>query len=701
MFRHAIHSPPFSLLVVALVSTGLMTAGAARAEDAHAGKLPVKNIVLFNSGVGFYEHLGQVEGNTQVDLKFNVRDINDLLKSMVLEDLDGGQISTVSYGSRDPITKTLKTFAIDLTNNPTLAELLAQVRGEQVEIDAPNKITGTIIGIERRRQRVGKDEVVEQDILNLLTDEGLRSVALETVGRIKLVNPELDAELRQALALLATSHATDKKTVSIEFLGEGNRRVRVGYIKESPVWKTSYRLALSGDGPPHLQGWAIVENTTDKDWQDVSLTLVSGRPISFVMDLYSPLYAPRPVVELDLYASLRPQVYNQDMADKERRFTAAATPEFAPQDATAKEEVDALAARRRPASRGQGGGMGGGGFGGGGLGVDLARGVRSVAEAGDVGEMFRYVIATPVTLARQRSAMLPIVNQSIEGKKVSIYNQRVHVKHPLNGLKLKNTSGLHLMQGPVTVFDDGIYAGDAKLADLPPGAERLVSYAMDLDVEVAPTSRGKPEELLSARLVKGTLFTTRKFARTHSFEVKNSGDESRSLLIEYPRNTSWKLLAPKKPAETTRDLYRFAVEAEPGKPVKLTIEEERVVEQRVAVTNLNDNAIRIYLRARSISDSVKEALQEVVRRKAQLAELAARRGRLTGTIQTIGKEQERIRRNMQQLQRNSDLYNRYVKKFTDQEDQVEQVRAEIETLTNEEVRQRKELDNFLMNLDMA
>src|SRR5207245_5747446 len=133
------------------------------------------------------------------------------------------------------------------------------------------------------------------------------------VQRIRLLNERLDAELRQALEVLATGHDTQKKTVSVRFEGKGQRKVSVAYIAATPVWKTSYRLVLDEEEAPFLQGWAIVENTTDDDWTDVRLALVSGRPISFAMDLYQPLYADRPLVQPETYATLRPQVYGQAM----------------------------------------------------------------------------------------------------------------------------------------------------------------------------------------------------------------------------------------------------------------------------------------------------------------------------------------------------------------------------------------------------
>lgn len=689
------------VLTICLAELAALPAPAAESSESQA---PLTRVLLFNSGVGFFEHRTEVEGDATIDLKFNVDDVNDLLKSMVLEDFGGGRISTITYGSMEPITKTLKTFAIDLTSNPTLATLLAQVRGERIEIDAPNPVTGTIVGIETRKRKVG-EETIEAEYLNLLTDSGLRSVPLADVGRIKLLNEKLDAELRQALGVLALGHATDKKTVTLNFLGQGKRPVRVGYVRQAPIWKTSYRLVLDKNERPFLQGWAIVENTTEDDWRDVSLTLVSGRPISFVMDLYQPLYVPRPVVEPELFASLRPQTYGQDLAKREEEFSARA------KDADERSAMLGLEARKEAAS---GVAMGryfraGGAMGGEAAdkaaaapaAINLQRGVESLAQAGDVGELFQYVIDTPVNLPRRQSAMLPIVNGPVEGDKVSIYNPAVQAKHPLNGLRVKNTTGLHLMQGPITVFDGGAYAGDARIEDLSPGGERLISYALDLETEVAHETKGSPEQLLSVKIVKGVAHATRKYQRSQHYTVKNSGDADKQVLVEYPHETPWKLIAPEKPTETTRDLYRFAVTAEPGKPAKLDVTEEQTVAQAIAINNLDDGAMQIYLRASAVSDAVKQALREVVKRKREIDALAGRQAQLEQQIATIGQEQARIRENMAQLDRHSDLYTRYVKKFGQQEDEVEKLRQQIAEIQESLKAKRQGLEEYLVGLNIG
>ena len=366
--RHAHGNPALVLFVLAVACCApRAAAGQGVAPAVKTEIVPLKKIVLFNAGVGYFEHGGQVEGDATVDLRFNVDDINDLLKSMVLQDLGGGNISTVTYASRDPVTRALQTFSIDLTQSPSLADLLRQIRGEKVDLEIegtpkPERVEGTILGVETRKKPVGdKGELVDVDMLSLLTQFGLRNVRLDNVNTIRLVNPKLNDELQQALAILATSHSTDRKTVTLAFQGKGRREVRVGYIQETPIWKTSYRLVLDDEQKPYLQGWAIVENTTEEDWDNVDLTLISGRPISFRMDLYQPLYVTRPLVVPELFASLLPRTYDQDLGAVENEFRANAKAAAAPSagsnalaDANrAVRKADSLADEKGAALRGR------------------------------------------------------------------------------------------------------------------------------------------------------------------------------------------------------------------------------------------------------------------------------------------------------------------------------------------------------------
>ncbi|HZN69973.1 MAG TPA: hypothetical protein VFB66_32155, partial [Tepidisphaeraceae bacterium] len=338
-----------------------------------AQDVPVKVVVLFSSGVGYFEHFGTVRGDGSTELRFKTQQINDILKSLVLQDLDGGKVAAVTYPSQDPVAKTLRSFQVDITSNPTLAELLNQLRGAKVSLTtgAAENLSGTILGVEKKQRPVGKGDdskPVEVAVLNLLTGGGIRSVTLDEVTNLQIEDPQLRDELQRALSALAQARDQDKKPVSISFRGQGDRRVRLGYVVEAPVWKTSYRLLLSDDqanaapqgrepgraapnrtegpnkgneraeksplpGSGKLQGWAIIENQTDSDWNDVQLSLISGRPISFIQNLYQPLYIPRPVVQPELYASLTPQTYEGGIAtrtDAPAEFAARAPAAPAP-----------------------------------------------------------------------------------------------------------------------------------------------------------------------------------------------------------------------------------------------------------------------------------------------------------------------------------------------------------------------------------
>ena len=280
-------------------------------------------------------------------------------------------------------------------------------------------MTGTIIGVEQQKQPVNKEAVVEVEFLNVMTADGLRSIRLADVQRLRFANPLMDKELGNALEVLAKSHDTQKKSVSISFTGQGKRQVRVGYVVENPIWKTSYRLVLSKKDKPFLQGWAVVENSSDEDWKDVHMSLVSGRPISFQMDLYQPLYVPRPVVEPELFASLRPPTYSSDLEKKPamaermggdgkegKDDLSVKLPLLQMEPDSNKVPVSQQDARSaKPREKG----------------LNIHESVASAATATSLGDFFQYAIDQPVTLPRQKSAMLPIVNKDIEAARVSIY----------------------------------------------------------------------------------------------------------------------------------------------------------------------------------------------------------------------------------------------------------------------------------------
>ncbi len=695
-------------IIAALFALVLFPAAGLFAQaDEKDADVPLSALVLFTSGVGYFQHDGVVDGNAKMELTFSTAQVNDLLKSLVLRDLDGGSISSVTYSSRDPITRTLKSFSVDLTSSPTLANVLTQTRGEQIEVTlnaaaaaaagmtGGNTVKGSIISVETREASSGTKGDFAGEFLNLNTAAGMMSLALIDVQGIRFVRKDVQDDLAQALQVLSSSHGIEKKKLVLHFAGTGRRRVRIGYILESPVWKTTYRLVLADNGQHLLQGWALVENTSDTDWKSVALSLVSGRPITFTMDLYQPLYVQRPEVQMELYQSLLPKTNQMAMDEQPPEAEAASADDAAAAPAPAPPSAAKAAAPSAASGLLSGGGTSQRSD------FSVSQGVAAAATGGQVGELFQYVIEKPVTLARQTSAMLPILNQVVTGERCSLYNPSTDPKYPLNAVKVKNASSLHLMQGPITVFDGGSYAGDAQITDMAPGAEQLVTYALDLDTEVSPTQGSSTATLVSVKISKGVFLYTNKAQREMDYAIQNRGTKAKTVLIEYPLQSDWTLASPARPTEQTRDAYRFAVPVAAGKSGSLAVVETKMISQSVALSSMGSDQVAFYVASQVVSQAVKTALQKLVALQAKVSDTVQQRSLKEARVNDISSDQARIRQNMDRLAQTSDLYKQYVKTLTDEETELAGLRTDIANLRNQEASQRKDVAGFIQTLEVS
>ena len=686
-----------ALLALALAPNAILVAQTPPPPPARAS-VPVRRVVLFSSGVGYYEHDGTVHGDGTAELRFKTDQINDVLKSLVLQDRDGGRVTTVTYPSQAPLSKTLRSFQVDITRNPSLAELLNQLRGARVTVEVgPEKISGTILGVETRRkaagQGAGAGEPVVVPTLDIITGATIRSVELPSVSSLSLDDPELQDELTKALAALAQARDQDKKAVRIDFAGSGDRRVRIGYVVEAPVWKTSYRLLL-GEKRNQLQGWGIVENQTESDWNDVSLSLVSGRPISFIMDLYQPLYATRPTVVPELFAGLRPQIYESGISSAVD--SVAMAPAAAPSGAAAMQR------RARPA-------IGRGPNGEplamqlsevvvtNGYAADVDESVRAMATGVNLGQLFEYSIGN-VTLPRQKSAMLPIITDSVTVERLSIYNAAVLPKNALTGVRLKNTTGKLLLQGPITVVDKNNYAGDARIDDVPAGQERLLSYGVDLQLVIDNSSAYQTDGVVTGKIVKGVLQLQTKHVASREYRVENKSEDEKTILIEHPFRQGWKLVDTQTPVETTPTLYRFQGKALPKKVTKLVVREEMVTGESVVIASVDPGTLLMYVQSGALSKDVRDALAKAVELRQKVAETERQISERQQRLAQITQEQARIREDMKAVAQSTPYYARLLAKLNEQESTIEKLQRERDDLMVRRDSQRRELEEYVSNL---
>ncbi len=714
--------PLFPLLPTFSVALLLFSQSLALAQDGKADVLPVRQVTLFSSGVSYTERRGAIDGDATVPLTFRVGQINDILKSMVLLD-SAGKVQPATYTARDPIGHTLQSFAVDVTGDLSLRQILVQLRGARVTVEAPNKptITGQIVSVEEKQIAGDDGKAITASFLNLLTDptpgkeSGLATVRLDGDRTIRFLDERLNREFRGALGLLATATDDQRRQVTLHFAGNGRREVRVGYVVEAPIWKMSYRLLIGGAAPdkaggkPYLQGWAMVENTSDDDWKGIKLALVSGRPISFIEDLYQPLYIRRPEVAPDIVASAVPQTHDSDLAagkDVAKRESVEAP---APKTVVPSRRSSAGSTNNRQGFRGDAAGPRGDNGPGGAptaaadkpaeIAELLRQSVAAQATGQRAGALFQYNVTTPVTLPRQQAALIPVIAQDIDAEKVLLFNADAGSRFPLNAVRVHNVTGLHLKGGPVTLFDDGVYAGDARMEDIPPGDTRLLSYAVDLSVEVerqAPTG-GAVETSISIK--RGVLLITSRAKIETTYTLKSKSDKPRTVLVEHPFDAAYKLIAPPKALERTAALYRFAVPLAAGESRTLKVVVERPISQTVGIVDADVDTLLSYSSRKEASAKLRGALQEVIQRRRRVQELQAAAANRAQEVQSINTDQERIRKNMTALDKGSALYKRYVASLDAQETKIESLRQDAIRLRSQAEAADKELRGYVDKLE--
>jgi hypothetical protein len=319
-------------------------------------------------------------------------------------------------------------------------------------------------------------------------------------------------------------------------------------------------------------------------------------------------------------------------------------------------------------------------------------------DAEEVEDSYQYVVTDRVTVPRQKSAMMPLFDQEVKGARVSIYNEKVQGKNPLLGLRFKNTTDQPLMQGPVMVHEGGRYAGDARLADMQPGEERLLGYAIDLGVEVLPAQEKKWEKMVSVAIRKGHLISRWEQHTLKKYHVKNRSRQDRTLVIEHPASTDIRIVSAHKPYETARDVHRFEVKVPAGKAATLDVEELRDDGANLQLQSLTETYLTFYLAADATTPKVKEVLQQVQGKNHVLADLEREVQAVGEQIKPLVTDQERLRANMDRLPRDSALYKRYLDKLDEQETQLEKLQAAVKSKRETLAKQRDELEKYLRDL---
>jgi hypothetical protein len=646
-----------------------------------AADLPIREVILYKHGVGFFERAGKLEAGDTARIDFKADDMNDVLKSLTITDRSGGKISGVRYDASEPLEERLKNFPFAVGTGSTLAVFLDQMKGARVEMKLGNEtVAGVIVSA-----RLLKAKESDHETVTLLTDSGeMRTFDLAAASSVKFTDVKLQGLLKDYLSVLNQARSKDRRSVYIDSIGAAARDLIASYMTPSPVWKSSYRLLFAPQGEPTLEGWAIVDNTSGDDWNNVRLSVVSGRPISFITQLYAPKYVTRPNAELADNQAAAPTVFEGSVTGSLLAVPSAGLP-------------------AAMAHLGSGAGVGGGRYritdsdqi------VSLNSSISSTAEGREAGDLFEYSFSSPVTVKKGESAMLPFLQQKLGARKLLIYQENFGV-NPQNAAELTNSTGKTLDGGPITVYDSGTYAGEALVETVKAGDKRLISYGVDLGTRITTKFDSSKNVVREIHAFRGTLTSKYAMEEVKTFTIKNVDAKAKTLIIEHPQRPGYKLLEPAKATETTANANRFEVKLAASASETFVIREERVYDQNTSLTSMTPDTISVWLENKALSASGRRQLEQIAQKKRDIADNAAALQLADSGISDLTQDQTRVRANIQSLnavKNQQELVQQYASQLAANETKMAALRDQQSNLKRKKTTLESELNTLMEKMD--
>jgi hypothetical protein len=791
-------------------------------DESTATKLPVRRVILYKTGVGYFEHLGRIQNDQSIRIDFTSGQLNDVLQSLTILDLNGGRIAGVNYNSEAPLSQRLGTLRLPLEETTDVSKFYGALRGARLEVSSGrSSITGRLLSVERKT-RVSGGTTLEVDLATLVSDSGeVHSVELTPAVSVRLAESDVSGEVSRYLGLLSSVRQQDIRRMTIETTGTGDRQLYVSYISEVPVWKTTYRIVLPSKAgeSPLLQGWAIVDNTVGEDWDNVELSLVAGAPQSFIQQLSQPYYARRPIIGLPELAQLSPQTHESAMlggigglsgvvtdpsgaviagadikvysesggmvatsaSDGQGKYEVGDLPAgnyrvvfsrlgfksvdlqnislgngrelnqnvgleigSSAQTVTVEATADSVqtenaevgaAANGRVGSgsrlgsngysgrndrmgSGSGNGVGAGeayGTGGGipngasasfnANSVNAARDAMSAAANGlELGDLFEYKLKDRVTIRKNESALVPIVQAHVDAEKVSLWNTSFGSARPLRALWLTNSSPVTLDSGSFSVLEGEAFAGEGLTDAIKPGEKRLLSYASDLGVRINRVATSDPQRVTHVRVEHGVMIQTSELRQETRYLVHDDDATARTVLIEHPLLNGWILSTDTpKPDETTSSAYRFKVPVDAKDSATLVVRESKPVATNYQIGGIDEDQLKLFIGQKSINPEVEAAFRKIIEQKAKVAALEDESTKRDDESKAIYDDQQRIRENLKALKGSPEertLTQRYTKQLDDQENRLQALQRESTDLEKQHDEAQTELDKMIDSLTL-
>ena len=676
----------------------------------------IKKITIFKHGVSYFIQEGFQKGNGTFELEFKIDEMNDVLKSLfVLDTSEKGYISSISYDAALDTPQLLKSIMLDIPDTDSFSSLITQIKGAKANliVGEAEKISGTVMGIELVEKFTKEVKITEKLLTLLKDDDVVTKIPFTEIRSFEILSDDLKKDLKFFLDTIITGKKKDSKKIIINCESGGDeeteRKIIVSYIRESPIWKTSYRLIMSKqqalDQKCLISGWALIENTTNSDWENVELSLVAGMPVSFIYEFYKPIYIERPKIQPPRVLSAKPTEIEEGM-EKEKfvkyELAEEAKPAPAPKmKAAGRRGVVAGEIPTAPMAQ---------------MATSITGGVsdemladkfrsQTIAQTKDLGELFEYNISNPVSIKRKQSALVPILSEVIKAKKILLYNKNENDKNPNACLEITNNTNLTLERGPVTIVYEDNLAGEAIIPFLNKEDTRLLNYAVEQAVII---NHEQKSESLNVHRISISSSYCYEYYHTNvatTYKIKNKTNEEKELYLDHPKTYGYKFIEKPEEPEETANYWRFTIKLKPKDAVVFELKEQIENYSSYYIWNWSKEdfmkKISFYIQQRFINSKLEQQLTEIALLIGKANELRDKKSKLENERSQMTQEQDRIRQNLSALgntTQESALREKYVKKLSEQENRFERIKAEIEQLDREIIALNSEIEKKINTL---
>jgi|JI10StandDraft_1071094.scaffolds.fasta_scaffold49245_2 hypothetical protein len=693
----------------------LTTAFCVFALPAAADTLPLKRVAISTSGLALFEHQGTVAGNADIQVPVRLDAVDDVLKSLVVMD-SAGEFGGVSLPGREPLAQSFRDLPFNREDLNSPVTLMNALQGAEIEISGATTIKGRLMNVVPENVNLENGDTVIRHRVSVMTADGVKAALLENLNNVRFTEASVQKQIDRALEAIYTNRIRDQRELTVSLKGSQSRDVGITYVQAAPLWKSAYRLVMpEGSDKAFLQGWAILENTTGIDWDQVNVTILSGAPVTYRQSLYESYYLGRPELPVKVMDRVMPRVDTGTLgsvaeadgyADKkvmEKEFRRA---EAAPMmkamganmatadSAVAMESMAYGGAPPMPAMAAAP--------------MEMAQATMAVAQ--DAATQMVFTFPEPVTLTAGNSLMVPFISREIPAERIWLYQPETSQGHPLAAVEMDNSGETGLPPGILTLYEQTgaqkatLHVGDAEMPMVPKGESRFISYALDTKTKISQQTQ-EDRKLGLLTISKGMLNQKVLWRNTTKYTIKAPAEEDRTIVIEHAKRPGWELVKPQGLAgepEITDTHYRAKVDVKKGETVNIELTLQRDDTEVIALVGMQpyDIETRLAISGKDLKPEIRKALEKLRSLQNEVFSAQTEISAIQNQRESIFEDQERLRENLKTVATNNDLGKRYLKELNDQEDSLAKLKKEEAAAQQRLVQAQRNVAEYVGGLEL-